>query len=205
MLDVRFVILGAAIGGLGQIAYARDALRGRTQPNRVTWLLWAAAPLLAFSAELDAGVGLRSLLTLTAGLGPLVIFIATLVSRKSAWRVGPLDVACGALSIVGIVGWLATRQGLVAIAASIAADGLAWVPTLVKSWQDPGSEGVAVYAGAFLNASITLLTVTRASAAVVAFPTYVLVVGSTELALVAGRVGPRYRAHRRPSWSQRDP
>jgi hypothetical protein len=194
MLDVHFVILGVAIGGLGQVAYARDALRGRTQPNRVTWLLWAVAPLLAFTAEVDAGVGLRALLTFAAGFGPLMILTATLISGRSAWRIAPLDIACGTLSIVGLVGWLATRQGLVAITASIAADGLAWVPTMVKSWQDPGSESVAVYAGAFVNASITLLTVTRVTAAVVGFPAYVLVVAAIQLVLVAGRAGPRFRA-----------
>ena len=47
MLDVHFVYLGAAIGAIGQVGYVVDTIRGRTQPNRVTWLLWALAPLLA--------------------------------------------------------------------------------------------------------------------------------------------------------------
>jgi len=56
VLDVHFVILGAAIGSAGAALYLRDTLRGVTQPNRVTWLLWAAAPLLAFAVEVQAGV-----------------------------------------------------------------------------------------------------------------------------------------------------
>ena len=59
MLNVHFVFLGAAIGLVGQTFYVVDTIRGRTQPNRVTWLLWAVAPLLAFAVEIDKGVGLR--------------------------------------------------------------------------------------------------------------------------------------------------
>ena len=59
MLNVHFVFLGAAIGTVGQALYVVDTIRGRTQPNRVTWLLWAVNPLLAFAVEIDDGVGLR--------------------------------------------------------------------------------------------------------------------------------------------------
>jgi hypothetical protein len=199
MLDVHFVILGALIGATGQAYYVRDTVRGRTQPNRVTWLLWTVAPLLAFAAEINAGVGLRALLTFMAGFGPLIIFTATFVNRTGAgrgavWRVSRLDLVCGALSVLGTIGWIVTRQGLVAIGASIAADALAWLPTIVKSWQDPESESSGVFVGGLANATITLLTVRRPTAAVVAFPAYTLVVAVTQLILVAGRLGPRVRA-----------
>jgi hypothetical protein len=199
MLDVHFVIVGALIGGAGQALYVRDTVQGRTQPNRVTWLLWTVAPLLAFAAEINAGVGLRALLTFTAGFGPLVIFTATFVhragtTRPAVWRVSRLDVVCGALSVLGTLGWIVTRQGLVAIAASITADALAWLPTIVKSWRRPESESAGVFVGGLANSTITLLTVRRVTAPVVAFPAYTLAVAIIQLVLVAGRLGPRVKA-----------
>ena len=68
MLDVHVVFIGAAIGLVGTSMYAYDTLRGLTQPNRVTWLLWTIAPGLAFLDELKQGVGLRSLMTFVIGL-----------------------------------------------------------------------------------------------------------------------------------------
>ena len=193
MLDVHFVFLGAAIGCLGQAAYVRDTLRGVTQPNRVTFLLWAIAPLLAFAVELNQGVGLRSLMTLVIGVGPLAILAASFVNRSSVWRIGRLDYVCGLVSLLGTAGWLISRHGTVALVAAIAADGLAAVPTVVKSWKDPGSETAVLYVAGLANASITLLTIQDWTLAAVAFPAYILVVGSIQVVLVAGRVGVRAR------------
>jgi hypothetical protein len=194
VLDVHFVYLGAAIGITGSAMYAVDTVRGRVQPNRVTWLLWAVAPLLAFAVEVDSGVGLRSLMTFVVGFGPLVVFAASFVNRSSVWKLGSLDYACGLLSACGTIGWLVTRQGMVALIAAIAADALAAVPTVVKSWRVPGSESPSVYIGAFANAAITLLTVDRVSTAVVAFPVYIVAIAFVEVILVAGRAGPRLRS-----------
>ncbi|HEY5026405.1 MAG TPA: hypothetical protein VII76_15620 [Acidimicrobiales bacterium] len=199
MLNVHFVLLGAAIGTIGQAFYVADTIRGRNQPNRVTWLLWAIAPLLAFAVETNDHVGLQSLLTFTVGFGPLVVFVASFVNRKSVWKLGPLDYTCGALSVGGTIGWIVTRQGLVALGAAVAADALAGVPTLVKSWKRPESESASVYIGSFLNAGITLLTVKHVSAPVLAFPLYIAVIALAETVLVAGRLGPRVRRESQPA------
>src|SRR5690348_16544499 len=45
VISVNWVYVGSAIGALGTAVYLRDTLRGTTKPNRVTWLLWAVAPL----------------------------------------------------------------------------------------------------------------------------------------------------------------
>ncbi len=193
MLDVHFVILGAAIGSVGAVLYLRDTLRGVTQPNRVTWLMWAIAPLLAFAAEVHAGVGLRSLMTFVVGFGPLLIFLASFRNPAAAWELRRLDYVCGACSAAGLVIWLVTGHGTVAIAASIAADALAALPTLQKSWRAPETETAAAYLAASLNAGITLLTVSTVTTAVVAFPIYILVVATLEFVLIAGRLGPRLR------------
>ncbi len=51
------VFVGAAVSTLAAAAYIRDTLAGRTKPNRITWLMWSIAPLIAFSAGLAAEVG----------------------------------------------------------------------------------------------------------------------------------------------------
>lgn len=203
MLDVHFVILGALIGALGEGLYVRDMRRGDTRPNRVTWLLWAVAPLLAFAVEIRSGVGLRALMTFTVGFGPLVVFAMSFSRSSGPWRLRPLDYLCATLSVLGTLAWLATRQGWVALAASIAADGLAALPTVVKSWRQPESESANVYVGSMANAGLTLLTVRHVSAPVVAFPLYILVLTTLQVLLVAGRAGPRLRRRRRRrrNWS----
>jgi hypothetical protein len=196
VINVHFVYLGAAIGALGTGIYLRDTLRGTTQPNRVTWLLWAVAPLLAAAVEFHAGVGLRTLTTFMIGFMPLLVFAASFHNPAAIWKIRRLDYACGAMSLAGTVAWLITRDGVVAIAAAIAADFLAGVPTVMKSWTHPESETVASYAGAVASTGILLLTVDRWTTAVVAFPIFIFCMASVEVLLVGAEPGPRFRRYR---------
>src|SRR3989344_6305156 len=95
MLDERFVILGAFINFLGAMSYIISTLKGHTKPNRVTWLLWAAAPMLAFSAQIKQGVGIISLTTFMAGFNPMLILLASFVNKKSEWKITKFDMAFG--------------------------------------------------------------------------------------------------------------
>ena len=197
MIDVHFVILGAAIGAVGTWWYLRDTLRGVTRPNRVTWALWTALPLLAFAVEVQAGVGLRALMTFVSGFGPLLVFVASFRNPHATWRIERIDWACGALSLAGLVVWLSAHQATVGLVAFIVADALAALPTLRKSWLAPDTETAAAYATAALNGAITMLTVSRWTTAVVSFPLYIVVIASLEALLVGARLGPRRRARRR--------
>jgi hypothetical protein len=196
MINVHFVYLGAALGAVGSLVYVWDTLRGTTQPNRVTWLLWAFAPLLAFAVELHSGIGLRALTTFIIGFMPLLVFIASFHNKAAIWKIRRIDYACGAMSLVGTAVWLATQNGVVAIVAAIAADFTAGIPTMIKSWSNPESETLLSYVGAALNSGILLLTVDHWTTEVAAFPLFILCVASVQVVLVGFKPGPRVRAAR---------
>jgi hypothetical protein len=196
VINVHFVYLGGAIGAIGSLVYARDTWRGTTQPNRVTWLLWAFAPLLAFAVELRSGVGLRTLTTFIIGFMPLLVFVASFHNPASVWKIRRIDYACGAMSLAGTAAWLATQNGVVAIVAAIAADFLAGIPTMMKSWTHPESETVTSYIGAAINSGILLLTIDRWTTAVAAFPLFILCIATVQVIVVGGKPGPRLRQAR---------
>ncbi len=200
MINENWIYVGTAIGAAGAAVYLRDTLRGTTKPNRVTWLLWAVAPLLAAAVELREGVGLRALPTFMVGFMPLLIFVGSFHNAASVWKVRRIDYACGLVSVVGTVIWLVTRNGVLAIAAAIAADFLAGVPTLMKSWTHPETETVHSYIGALISMVVLLLTVDHWTFDVVAFPLFVACMASVESALVGFDLGPRFRGrHAGPS------
>ena len=196
MISVYWVYVGSAIGALGTAVYLRDTLRGTTKPNRVTWLLWAVAPLLATAAELDQGVGLRTLPTFMVGFMPLLVFAASFHNPASVWKIRRIDYACGLMSVVGTAVWLATRNGVLAISAAIAADFLAGVPTLMKSWSHPETETVHSYVGAVVSMVIVLLTIDHWTFAVAAFPLFIVCMGSVLVLLVGLEPGPRLQRAR---------
>src|SRR5665213_1534086 len=184
MLNVHFVIVGAGINLIGSTSYVIKTLKGKTRPNRVTWFLWALAPLVAFSAEIGQGVGLRSLMTFMVGFGPAMVLIASFINRKAVWKITKLDIICGFLSIIALIAWKITGVGNVAIALSIAADLLAATPTLIKAYKEPKTEHYGVFLCGAISAVITLLTITNWTFAQYGFPLYIALVCAALVILI---------------------
>lgn len=173
MLNANFVYLGSFIFLLGSVSYFIDTLKGKTKPNRISWFLWGLNPLIAFAAMIQQGVGLSSLATFTYGAVPFVILLASFLNKKSYWQIGKVDLACGMLSVCGIILWFLTKTGTVAILLSIVADLLASIPTIIKSYQKPETESWFFFLTNSFSAGITLLTISALSFSSVAFPLYI--------------------------------
>lgn len=189
MINENFVIVGVIIQSIGGIGYFLDTVKGKIQPNKVSWLLWAIAPLIAFAAEVSQGVGIHSLTTFIVGFIPLIIFFASFVNKKATWQLSTFDIICGTLSIAGLVMWAVTRVGNIAIFFAIFADGLAAVPTIVKSYKEPSSESSLIYGLGVINAGIALLSISHWNFEYYAFPLYLLIIGALLYILIQFKLG----------------
>jgi hypothetical protein len=189
MINEKFVLVGAALNLMGSTTYAWNTLKGKTKPNRVTWFLWALAPLVAFSAQINEGVGLRALMTFMVGFGPLMVFIASLINKKAFWEISALDIVCGILSVFALILWAITGEGNVAIALSIVADLLAGLPTLIKSYKAPETEHPDVFRNGALSAGITLLTIKVWTFSNYGFALYILLICLILYGLIRFKLG----------------
>jgi hypothetical protein len=174
MLDPRFVFLGAAINLAGVVVYARDTLKGSTKPNRVTWTLWALVPLIAFAIQLSEGVGLVSVLTLAAGIGPLVVLAASLANPKAYWRLTHFDLACGAIALMAVMLWIFARNASAALVLTLVADFAAGLPTFIKTYRHPATESISAYATEVASVMLALATIQHWDFMTYAFPLYLL-------------------------------
>mgnify|MGYP001825857310 CR=1 FL=1 len=92
---------------LGGLAYVRDTLYGRTKPNRVSWALWAAAPIIAVAIALTEGAPSWSPLPVfMAGLVPLLILLSSYFNAQAYWRLDRFDYLCGTFGAPGLLMWL---------------------------------------------------------------------------------------------------
>ncbi len=189
MLPTNFVIIGTLLGAAGSVAYLIDTVRGKVKPNRVSFLLWSIAPLIAFFAQIKQGVGLAALMTFSTGFQPLTVFIASFVNKQAEWKLTGFDLLCGILSLVGLVLWMITKVGNVAIVFSIVADGLASVPTIVKAYKYPDTEIAWPWIATAFGVVLTLLTLSTFTFANSGFIFYILVVDTLIYALVQFRLG----------------
>ena len=189
MLDEKFVILGALLSFYGGLSYLVDTIKGKNKPNRVTWFLWALAPLIAFSAELEKGVGLTALMTFMAGFNPLMILLASFVNKQSYWQLNKMDYVYGSISVFAIIIWKITGEGNLAILFAILADAFASIPTVIKSYHQPETESTSIYLFAMMNSGIALLTIKDWNFAHYGFPAYIFLLCALVYSLVKFKLG----------------
>ncbi len=192
MIDPNFVYLAILLNFIGGSSYVVQTIRGKAKPNRVTWFLWGVIPLIAFFAERGEGVGIQSLMTFMVGFIPIMVFIASFFNKNSQWKLTQLDFLCGALSIIGVILWIITKDANIAIILCIIADFLAGIPTLIKSYKAPETEHYFAYLSGAISAGITMLTITIWNTSHAAFPVYILIFNTILFSLIRFQLGKRF-------------
>ena len=151
------VVVSVLLMVWGAYDYLRDTLAGKTKPNRVSWSLWALAPLISLGAAFDADADVwASIRVLVGGIVPAVIFLASFINKNSYWRLGRFDWFCGGLSLAALVFWQLADSPLVAVLLATAANTLATVPTFVKAWNYPETESRLIFITSFISAILII-------------------------------------------------
>lgn len=193
MLNQNFVIVGTLIASIGSVAYLWETIKGNVRPNRVSFLLWAIAPMIAFVAQIKQGVGLESLMTFSTGFLPLLVFFASFSNKNAQWKLTKFDLSCGILSVAGLILWLITQVGNVAIFFSIVADGLAALPTLIKAYKYPETEIAWPWFATCVGVILTLLTIKEWTFANSGFIIYIFLVDLIIFVFVQFKLGNKIR------------
>ena len=176
MLPSGFIAVAIALRLIGGFAYLRATARGRAHPELISWFLWAATPMIAFSAELSAGIGSVALVTLALGVSPLLVFVTALIKRTGTLRFDLFNICCVVLSVTGVALWRLTSDPELAIVLVIMADIASVVPTIRKIIRAPHTEYPVTYGLSAVAMILTLLTITKWQFAAYAFPLYILAI-----------------------------
>ena len=173
------VFVGAIVQIAGIYVYIKQTLKGETKPNRVTWLMWSIAPLIGTVAAISDGVRLAILPVFMSGFAPLLVFIVSFKNKKAYWKLESFDYICGTLSVLALIGWAITKEPIIAIIFSIAADLFAAIPTFSKSWKHPQSESVEAYSTGIFNALTSFFALKTFAFSELAFPIYLVLLNSS--------------------------
>ncbi len=192
----QIVILGAVLFFLASLAYIRDTIRGKTKPNRVTWLMWSLAPLIGVSISWAHGTTFwEGLPVLMTGVMPLLIFLVTFINKNSYWKLTIFDYICGALSVIALIAWLLADAPIVALFLAIIGDLTAGLPTIRKSWLEPSSEMPVIYMFSSLDMLLGLLIISDWTILNSGFLFAVLLQNIIIITLVVSKIGPRLRSN----------
>lgn len=160
MLPEQFGYVAIVTSSLGAAWYIKGIFSGKTKPNFVTWFMWMLAPFIATFLYIKAGGSfIASLPVFMAGFVPLLVLIGATVKGNAYFKITFFDIACGIFSFLALIFWVLTRNTALSVVFAILADGLAAVPTLIKSWNFPETEKGLTYLPGVINNTIGLLII----------------------------------------------
>jgi hypothetical protein len=170
------VVLAAFASLLAALIYIRSMFTSATNPNRVTWLMWSIAPLIAAAAAISNGVGWAVLPVFMSGFSPLLIFTASFLTKKAYWKLSSFDYLCGALSATALVLWFITADPNVAIVFAMVSDGFAAIPTIKKAWNHPETESAWPFIVGVFSPATSFVAAVTWTFSELAFPTYLIII-----------------------------
>ena len=188
MLPESFIVIAALVGSVGYLYYILEMFRGNARPNKVSWGLWTLTSGISFVASLYSGGGLQTVIIFLASFMPFLVFSLSYFIRQSYWETSKLDYYVASIAVLAIFLWIITDNPVVALVFAIVADGLAYIPTIIKSWTTPYSESLLTDILTTVSPVLVILTITSWTYGNYMFPIFLAVMnGSLTIILIMRR------------------
>lgn len=111
--------------------------------------------ILIVALQIKGGAGVSTLVTASAGLLCVGVIVLSLKNGKK--DIKKSDTVAAILSLVAIIFWLIIDQPNVSIVLVVAADLLAFYPTVRKSWKQPYAETLSLFITNSVRFALALL------------------------------------------------
>lgn len=167
--------------------YIRDTLKGGTKPNRVSWFMWFIAPMIASTIVFQSGSIVSFVPVFMSGFVPFLVFLVSFKNKNAYWKLDKLDYFCLFLSLCALISWIFLKEGLLATIFAILADGIAFFPTYLKSWEAPDTETVGPYISGTFNGLLSLFTAGILGFNIIGFAIYLFFGNLVEIAIILYR------------------
>ena len=148
--------------------YIRDILRGRTKPHAMTWCTATLTAFVVYGLQALGGAGIGALPVLFVGTLCACIFLLSLY-YGTADRAA-VDVVFLLLSLSALALWLLAERPIVSVLLITASEILGYAPTMRKSWRDPRSETLSLYAVNALRQGLSILALERVNLLTTLYP-----------------------------------
>jgi len=168
-----FGLLAGIIALLAFIPYIFTTLKGKTRPNKATWIIWAVLGIIIAASYYSAGARETVWVPIVYSVGMVITALVSLKYGQDGWTA--LDKGCLAGAGIGIIFWAMTSDPATAYYITTTVDAIGAIPTISKAWKNPGSEDKATWLMFLAANSLNLLAIGQWTPMVAFYPIYVFV------------------------------
>lgn len=153
--------------------YVIDTIKGKTKPERVTWLIFGVLGLIAFVSQITLGASwslLFSGLDTTASILVFILAVKYGVGGHTRLDIGALTVAS-----IGVVIAILAKEPVISLLGVVIADLSGMVLTIKKTFINPESETTISWLLVGTASLFGLLAVGKLSYGILLYPFYLMV------------------------------
>jgi hypothetical protein len=162
--------------------YVSDILKGKTKPERASWVIWAVLLAIAFFTQLAEGA--RWSLVMPGLDFFIVSFIFILSIKYGAGGFVRRDFIALIIAGVGLVLWAITDQPLTALLIIICIDGLAAYLTIIKTFKKPSTETLLAWIMSSASGFCTILAVNHLRFNLLVYPVFLTIADSAVIVTI---------------------
>ena len=158
-LDLKLIMaaLAAILAVGGTVPYIIDTLKGRSQPHIYTWFIWLVTVGTAAFVSLEGGGGAAAYALFVSLAVVTTVFLLSL--RYGTKNITRSDTAALVAAFVMVIVWWQLESPLLAVLMATAIDGVGYIPTYRKSYEEPWSETKVFWLISALSGVFALLAI----------------------------------------------
>jgi hypothetical protein len=170
MMEIKtfFAIIASVIGVGSFIPYILDTFKKKTQPHLYTWLIWTILQVTGVIAMYANGAGIGAL-ALTIGAF-FCAFLCIISIKYGTKNITKFDTFCliGGLVATGVYVFL--HQPLLSVILISVIDFLGFLPALRKTYLEPHTETLSLYALFVISGTFSVLALSTYSLITMLYP-----------------------------------
>lgn len=173
-IDFILIALGSILTIVAIIPYLLEVISKKTKPRIVSWLVWTIITSIAAIAALVDRQYPTAILLFSAALETLAVVV--LGWKNSDKTIEKIDVICFVGAVIGIILWQVFDSPAIAVIATVIADFIGGIPTLLHSWKKPQEETWITFFISSIGAMCTLLVISDWRITSFAYPLFLVVI-----------------------------
>ncbi len=138
-----FAIIAAGLAIWANSGYLKDVITQRVKPHPYTWFLWSIVSGVVFFGQLVKGAGVGIIPTFFAEIFTIIIFFFSL--KYGFKNIRKTDHYFLLIALLGLLPWYFTKDPTLSVIIVVIIDLIAFMPTVLKTWNKPKSENPYFY------------------------------------------------------------
>ena len=177
-------VIAAILAVLGNVPYLADIFKKRVIPHPYTWLVWTIVSAVTFFGQLAKGAGIGALPTAASEIFTFIIFVFSL--RYGFKHIAKIDTVFLVVALLGLVPWILTHDPTISVIIVVSIDVIAFIPTLRKTWKNPGTETPLLYGTNALRHILALFSLKAYNVATMLHSIAMIVTNSIMTGIIVG-------------------